>query len=144
MVCMGGGGGGGGDGDGDRGRATLVDFGFVVAACDAGPTNVEGPAEGGFEFGSALVGSGVCSVLMMIGTVVSGGSTELSLLLTVMTSTSLPSESESSLLRLDVVEPEIGGGDDGSRPAANTAAGAGDVDDLGDKFLEISLTSDIS
>jgi len=60
-----------------------------------------------------------------------------------MTSTSLPSESESSLLRLDVVEPEIGGGDDGSRPAANTA-GAGDVDDLGDKFLEISLTSDIS
>jgi hypothetical protein len=42
-----------------------------------------------------------------------------------------------------VVEPDTGGGDDGSR-AAETAAGAGDVEDLGDKFSEISLTSDIS
>ena len=42
-----------------------------------------------------------------------------------------------------MVEPDTGGGDDGSRPA-ETAAGAGDVEDLGDKFSEISLTSDIS
>ena len=80
----------------------------------------------------------------MIGT--TGGSTELSLLLTVITSTSPASETESSVLRLEVVEPDTGGRveeDDGSRPPT-TLAGAGDIEDLGDKFSVISLTSDIS
>jgi hypothetical protein len=40
------------------------------------------------------------------------------------------------------VEAETGGRDGGSRSAA--PAGAGEVDDLGDKFSVISLTSDIS
>jgi hypothetical protein len=79
---------------------------------------------------------------MMTGT--AGGSTELSLLLTEITSTSPASETESSELRLEVVEPDTGGrveDDDGSRPPT---AGAGDIEDLGDKFSVISLTSDIS
>jgi hypothetical protein len=142
MVCRGGGGGGGGDGDGERGRTTLADLGFVRAAFDTGFTDVEGPAEGCFEFDSTLATSGVCSVLIMIGILFGGlgGSTELSLLLTMITSRSFARETESSVLRLEVVEPEMGGGEDGSRPAA----GAGDGEDLGDKFSEISLTSDIS
>lgn len=163
MVCSGGGGGGGGDGDGERGRTTLVDFGFdveVAAAAapifDACSADLEGPAEGGSEFDSTVL---LCSVLTMVGIVVavSGGSAEIFLLLTVIasTSSSWPTESESEssllsslllLLRLEVVEPEIGGrGDDGSlNIPAERVGGAGDVEDLGDKFSEISLTSDIS
>jgi hypothetical protein len=91
-----GGGGGGGDGDGERGRTTLTDFGFVAAVFEGGFIDVEGPGDGGLEFDSTLPSSGECSVLIMIGT--GGGSTELSLLLTVITSTSLAPESESSVL----------------------------------------------
>ena len=71
-------------------------------------------------------------------TVDSGGSSELPLLLTEMTSISLASETESSEFRLEVVEPETGGRCGALRvPAA-------DDEDLGDKCSVISLTSDIS
>lgn len=101
IVCKGGGG-GGGEGEGERGRTTF-DFGFVTV-------------EAGFEGTCGGGDGGCCSVVGVVSeftTTTTSGSTELSRLLTLITSLTPETETESSSeFGLEVVE--AGGGEDGS------------------------------